>query len=81
MYVNPAYAMANQKNGAAGIERHLEKLIETDVGERGCTLIALLPNLSHTEWHERFVGVGRARDLQQSAARSHFPTLSRMWAR
>ena len=51
MYVNPAYAMANQKNGAAGIERHLEKLIETDVGERGCTLIALLPNLSHTEWH------------------------------
>jgi hypothetical protein len=32
VYVNPAYAMANQKNGAAGIERHLEKLIETDVG-------------------------------------------------
>ena len=57
VYVNPAYAPAYQKNGASGIEGHLEKLITTDVRARGCTLVALLPNLSHTIWHERFVGV------------------------
>ena len=56
VYVNPAYAVADQKNGAAGIECHLGKLIEVDVRQRGCTLIALLPNLSHTVWHERLVG-------------------------
>lgn len=56
VYVNPAYAVADQKNGATGIECHLEKLIEVDVRQRGCTLIALLPNLSHAGWHERFVG-------------------------
>ena len=33
----------------------LEKLVEVDVRTRGCTLIALLPNL-HERWHGRFVG-------------------------
>ena len=56
VYVNPAYAPADLSNGAAGIELHLSKLIETDVRQRGCTLVALLPNLSHTEWHARLVG-------------------------
>ena len=55
VYVNPAYAPTDALNGAAGIELFLAKLIETDVQTRGCTLIALLPNL-HAPWHERFVG-------------------------
>ena len=51
----PAYAPSESLNGAGGIELFLSKLIETDVRTRGCTLIALLPNL-HAPWHERFVG-------------------------
>ena len=38
-----------------GIEPYLTKLIEQDVRTRGCTLVALLPNLV-ASWHERFVG-------------------------
>ena len=56
VYVNPAYATADMSNGAAGIEQYLEKLISFDVFKRGCTLIALLPVLTHTPWFERFVG-------------------------
>lgn len=56
VYANPAYAPADLSNGAAGIELHLSKLIQMDVRQRGCTLVALLPNLSHTEWHEHLVG-------------------------
>lgn len=55
IYANPAYAMADVKNGAAGIEPHLAKLIDGDVRQRGCTLVALLPNLSHTGWYARLV--------------------------
>ena len=56
IYVNPAYAPEDAKNGAAGIEIHLSKLVETDVRARGSKLIALLPNLSHTGWCRRLVG-------------------------
>lgn len=56
IYINPAYAPKDLSNGADGIGPYLTKLIVTDVGKRGCTLVALLPNLSHTEWHERLVG-------------------------
>jgi hypothetical protein len=55
VYANPAYASSDAKNGADGIELHLAKLIETDVHSRGCTLVALLPNLSDTAWYRRFV--------------------------
>lgn len=55
IYVNPAYATGEQKNRNQGIEVHLQKLIEIDVQDRGSTLIALLPNLSHTTWHQKFV--------------------------
>ena len=55
VYVNPAYAPSDKRNGASGIEQVLEKLVKVDVRARGCTLIALLPNL-HERWHERFVG-------------------------
>ena len=54
VYVNPAYAPEAASNGAAGIERVLQKLIEVDVRTRGCTVVALLPNL-HAPWHQRFV--------------------------
>lgn len=56
IFVNPAYASTNLKNGADGLESFLSKLVTVDVQERGCTLVALLPNLSHTPWHERLVG-------------------------
>ena len=56
VYANPAYALADAHNGAAGIELFLKKLIEVDVRARGCTLIALLPNL-HAPWHEQFVAI------------------------
>lgn len=55
VYVNPAYASARHKNGTDGVHIYLDKLINVDVHRRGCTLIALLPNLSHTAWHEKFV--------------------------
>ena len=48
VYVNPAYAPSDKRNGASGIEQVLEKLVEVDVRTRGCTLIALLPNLHCT---------------------------------
>ena len=57
VYVNPAYSPAVRKNGVDGIGLHLSKLIQTDVWARGCTLIALLPSLSHMDWFERWVGV------------------------
>ena len=55
VFVNPAYAPTEALNGAGGIEAFLAKLIEIDVRQRSCTLIALLPNL-HAPWHRRFVG-------------------------
>ena len=55
VFVNPAYAPTEALNGAGGIDIFLSKLIETDVRARGCTLIALLPNL-HAPWHELYVG-------------------------
>ena len=55
IFVNPAYAPEEAYNGSAGIGLVLEKLVGGDVRQRGCTLIALLPNLSHTEWYERYV--------------------------
>ena len=55
VFVNPAYAPTDALNGAGGIEVFLSKLIETDVRRRGCTLIALLPNVT-APWHERYVG-------------------------
>ena len=33
----------------------LAKLISQDVKLRGCTLIAFLPNLSHTDWYHEYV--------------------------
>ena len=50
VFVNPAYAPTEALNGAGGIEAFLAKLIEIDVRQRSCTLIALLPNL-HAPWH------------------------------
>ena len=55
IFVNPAYAPEEVWSGAAGIDLALEKLVEGDVRQRGCTLIALLPNLSHTQWYARHV--------------------------
>ena len=55
VYVNPAYADPDALNGAGGLEQFLGKLIDVDVGQRGCTLVALLPN-HHAPWHRRFVG-------------------------
>jgi len=56
VYANPAYAPTDALNGAGGIELFLSKLIDTDVRQRGCTLVALLPN-QHAPWHERYVGM------------------------
>ena len=36
--------------------RSICPIVETDVRARGSTLIALLPNLSHTGWYRRLVG-------------------------
>jgi len=58
VYANPAYAPQDMANGAAGLEVHLRKLVEVDVRARGCTLVALLPILSHTRWYECLVGEG-----------------------
>ena len=58
VYANPAYAPQDMANGAAGLEVHLRKLVEVDVRARGCTLVALLPILSHTRWYESLVGEG-----------------------
>mmetsp|Transcript_25534 Transcript_25534/g.80027 ORF Transcript_25534/g.80027 Transcript_25534/m.80027 type:complete len:203 (+) Transcript_25534:571-1179(+) len=52
VYANPAYAPQDMANGAAGLEVHLRKLVEVDVRARGCTLVALLPILSHTRWYD-----------------------------
>ena len=54
IFVNPAYAPDDAWRGEGGIGLALDKLIG-DVRERGCTLIALLPNLSHSEWYARCV--------------------------
>ena len=56
IFVNPAYAEPDKKGGADGIYVFLSKLIEGDVRARGCTLVALLPCLSHTRWFEELVG-------------------------
>ena len=56
VYANPAYAPTEVKNGTAGIDIHLTKLIQVDVQQRGSTLVALLPTLTHTDWYERLVG-------------------------
>ena len=57
VFVNPAYAPEDAWNGSSGIGLALEKLVGGDVRQRGCTLVALLPNLSHTAWYERYVDV------------------------
>ena len=54
IFANPAYAPDDAWRGEGGIDLALEKLLE-DVRERGCTLVALLPNLSHTSWFARYV--------------------------
>lgn len=54
IYVNPAYALEESWNSSEGIGGALKWLRES-VQLRGCTLIALLPNLSHTDWYERHV--------------------------
>lgn len=56
IYCNPAYAVEGHATGSAGIEVHLTKLIDVDVGERGSTLVALLPGLTNLQWYERTVG-------------------------
>ena len=55
IFVNPAYAAPGARNGAAGMGPALAKLVGGDVRSRGCTLIALLPMLSGSEWFEQHV--------------------------
>ena len=55
IFVNPAYAPEEAWSGSAGIGLALEKLVDGDVRQRNCTLVALLPNLSHTDWYARHV--------------------------
>ena len=55
IFVNPAYAPEDAWKGSAGIGLALRKLVDGDVRERGCTLIALLPVLSHADWYAEHV--------------------------
>lgn len=54
IFVNPAYAPDNLKNTSLRIIQYLTKLIEEDVCQRQCTLIALLPAI-HDLWHKKYV--------------------------
>mmetsp|Transcript_46025 Transcript_46025/g.120587 ORF Transcript_46025/g.120587 Transcript_46025/m.120587 type:complete len:339 (-) Transcript_46025:40-1056(-) len=56
IFTNPAYAPEEASRGSEGIDLALAKLIN-DVRSHGCTLIALLPNLTHTTWYERYVDI------------------------
>jgi len=50
IFINPAYAVDRHHTGTTGIEVVLRKLIEHDVRERGCTLVALLPSITRAPW-------------------------------
>ena len=72
IYANPPYAIG-AKNGCAGIEACLRKLVCGDVRERSCTLIALLPALPHTDWYAEFVD--RCHELYMLTGSLAFPNL------
>ena len=59
VFLNPPYAIDRNTTGCSGIGPILMKLVDQDVRQRGCTLIALLPVLSHHGWFQTHVlGVG-----------------------
>ena len=65
IFCNPPYSLDRFATGSCGaIERFVYKLVEGDVGARGCTAIALVPVLSHQPWFHTHVtgaaGGGRA---------------------
>ena len=66
VFVNPPYHMDLHAPGCAAIGPILCKLVDYDVRERGCTLVALLPVLSHHAWFQtRVLGMGGDRGCDQ----------------
>ena len=50
IFLNPAYGRRRWDLGLDGFFPVLEKIVDGDVRTRGCTLVALVPNFSHSPW-------------------------------